>query len=521
MESSSLIQAFEENIYTDITLILKSPKEEIKIDVHRFVLHSQSQYFKDLFANNLTQKEFEIQVPNINLCKSIIARFYGKKFDVPLYWETKLEYINCCYLFKLCIEKDIIADLNKFIDHTNKKIQILNNMKQIISELIPENKLITPEIISYYSRSERQRVSDTIQNLKSSEHLEKIINILNKDTADIWIITDCLPVIDFSVVSDKSLDEITKYLKTIQKEIINKKGDLVLLLESNTFHLFDIDNNKKIFSVTNDNTIESISFSSCNKLILTADDDKKIKIWSASNGNLLKEIKTEEKYMGTISFSPDSKMIISAHSFYGMIMWDVETGNIIRKIPIDKYISHNDIYFFDNGKKFAITCTKRMWIYDTKTGDLIRESGDIFYNTGMDISPDKKHFAVSNEVYINKKYENRLFIFELETFNVIKEIIPTKKCKYITNVKFHPDGKKIMFSDLEDSLFIADINSGNIIQEKTMMTKRNTIYLNKNQFICTNENENNISIWDISMEKELSKFKTDENITQIAFMNDN
>jgi hypothetical protein len=71
-----------------------------------------------------------------------------------------------------------------------------------------------------YSRNDRKYIMEMIEGLKNNDDYKKIFNILNDDPANIWVINSNEVTIDLSIVSDSTLDKITRCLKKVN----NKKN---------------------------------------------------------------------------------------------------------------------------------------------------------------------------------------------------------------------------------------------------------------------------------------------------------
>ena len=70
---------------------------------------------------------------------------------------------------------------------------------------------------SRYSRDDRKRIAQTIENLKNDEDYVAIFEILTDDTANSYTENSNGVFLNFSAVSDDTLDKINKYIKKINK----------------------------------------------------------------------------------------------------------------------------------------------------------------------------------------------------------------------------------------------------------------------------------------------------------------
>ena len=99
MDLTELYDAFNNEILTDITLILTDEKTEIKVKLHKIILYSSSIYFKKLLTNfkEKNLNEITITVPNAYVTYDIIMTFYGQKTNIGYLpeWKHLLESIKC------------------------------------------------------------------------------------------------------------------------------------------------------------------------------------------------------------------------------------------------------------------------------------------------------------------------------------------------------------------------------------------------------------------------------------------
>jgi WD40 repeat protein len=91
--------------------------------------------------------------------------------------------------------------------------------------------------------------------------------------------------------------------------------------------------------------INSVAFSPDGKLIVSASDDKTIKVWDAATGKLLHSLEGHTAEVYSLAFSPDSRMIASGSDDGAMKLWDAATGNAVHSFPgAGKDVEHIKIF---------------------------------------------------------------------------------------------------------------------------------------------------------------------------------
>ena len=121
--------------------------------------------------------------------------------------------------------------------------------------------------------------------------------------------------------------------------------------------------------------VNSASFSSDSKKIVSASDDKTIRIWDVEKGKQIGEpITGHTANIIYASFSPDGKKIVSA-SWDGTIrIWDAKTGKQFGKTITGHTSFVNSASFSPDGTKIVSASEDRtIRIWDAETGEQISE----------------------------------------------------------------------------------------------------------------------------------------------------
>src|SRR5918996_6184989 len=98
MDRIELYYAQNNEIFTDLILILIDDHDEIIINLHKIILYSSCIYFKKLLTKEKDSKKITMKVSNVYIYYDTIMLFYGQKMNsgkLPE-WEHSLEFIKCC-----------------------------------------------------------------------------------------------------------------------------------------------------------------------------------------------------------------------------------------------------------------------------------------------------------------------------------------------------------------------------------------------------------------------------------------
>jgi len=120
--------------------------------------------------------------------------------------------------------------------------------------------------------------------------------------------------------------------------------------------------------------VNSVAYSPDGKRIVSASDDKTIKIWDATTGEELKTLAGHDGPVYSATFSPDGKRIVSASADETLKLWDAETGEELRTLSVQT--SHVPVAFSPDGKRIVSgSSDNTLKIWDVETGKELQTLG--------------------------------------------------------------------------------------------------------------------------------------------------
>lgn len=195
-------------------------------------------------------------------------------------------------------------------------------------------------------------------------------------------------------------------------------------------------------------TIYSATFSPDGKQIVSASEDKSIRIWDMMTGECLWVIKGHADAVFSASFSPDGKKIISA-SRNVLRIWNAETKECL------KVLKGRDYANFSPDGKVILTrgYATSLFILDAETGERINTIEHKSSLRHASFSPDGKNIIAAS-------MDNTIRIWDTKTGECIRTITENE----LHSATFSPDGNRILSSSGDNTIRIWDAKTGNIIK---------------------------------------------------------
>ena len=315
MDFHKLYQTINDELFTDITLILSDANNEIAIDLHKNILYSSCIYFEKLLTNFKEKHldQIRIEVPNAFVCYDVIMSFYGQKTNIGNFpdWLHILESIKCHDF--LGLKRDI---LSKDLEIPEKGFESLLSVVDLIGYNANSTKLV-------------------IKNLPKEYDLSK----LNKEL-------------------------VRKILEFNNYRIVSASGNGIKIWNAGTGELINTLNGHTY-------DVYSVCISSDHKRIVSGSRDNSIKIWNATNGELINTLNGHTSWVYSVCFSPDNKRIVSGSSDNSIKIWDADTCELINTLNGHTYSVRTLCFSSVNKKIVSGSDDNSIKIWNADTGELI------------------------------------------------------------------------------------------------------------------------------------------------------
>jgi WD40 repeat protein len=269
------------------------------------------------------------------------------------------------------------------------------------------------------------------------------------------LLFNLLVLICFNVGAQNSLDSLRLVLpvgsNNQSSSIYSPDGRYILITSDNSVYLWQSKSGKLLFKFEgHKDKINSAKFSSDNKKIVTASDDKTARIWDIKTGKT-DFILQHDNHVRNADFNSKGDKILTT-SDYLIRTWDVNNGNLLMLFRGHEFWI-NSAFFSKNGNfilSSSMDGSVRLW--DSNKGTLISK----FTIPEIEViqaifSPDDKKILASYKDFIAREWD-------ILTGKLLK--IYEGHNEVINSISYNLNGKKILTSSRDNTARIWDSATG-------------------------------------------------------------
>ncbi|MCK4761401.1 MAG: AAA-like domain-containing protein [Candidatus Aminicenantes bacterium] len=283
--------------------------------------------------------------------------------------------------------------------------------------------------------------------------------------------------------------------------------------------LFNIANGELLgHPMVHDGPVRFVSFSKDNKTILSAGDDKRIRLWRLDKTPVGKSnIKHKDRILGAV-FSPSGRILLTGSVFSGPRLWNVASKT--RKNKIGYRYFCNPLAFSPTGKTIAIgNLAGSVALWQRRGGKWDKKTKEIKHNKFISTAA----FSPDGKILLTGSLDNTVRLWEVK--NVQPVGTPLKHEGWVTAAAFSSDGKTIITGSYDKTARLWDTETSESVSPPLVHPDAVTAVAISpdNKLILTGSKDSTLRLWQWSERhvKALGQpLKLDDSILAVFFSED-
>jgi eukaryotic-like serine/threonine-protein kinase len=198
--------------------------------------------------------------------------------------------------------------------------------------------------------------------------------------------------------------------------------------------------------------VESAAFSPDGKIIVTASDDKTIRLWDAATSRQILLLNGHTGRVNFAQFSPDGGRLVSASADKSVRIWDAATGREALLLSGHAGTVNSARFSPDGSRVVSASGDQTARIWDTTTGrEMTVLKGHSARVNSAVFSPDGRSVATAS-------WDNSARIWDAATGRVMTVL--SGHSGHVNCAAFSPDGRRIATASADKSARIWDVATG-------------------------------------------------------------
>ncbi len=258
---------------------------------------------------------------------------------------------------------------------------------------------------------------------------------------------------------DDSYKTFTGHSKPLKSAVFTPDGNFILSAsEDKTLKLWSIKTGQDIRTFWgHKDIISSVSISVDGRYALSGSHDNTLKLWDIKTAKLMRTFTGHKNWVVSVAFSPDNKYALSGSYDKTIKIWNIKTGKLVKTLS-----GHNDWVIsvaFTKNKNFIVSGShdKTLMLWNIKKGTPVKTfKGHNDWVTSVSASN-------KSPTVLSGSYDETIKLWNLKTGKEIRTL-KTTNTSAITSVAFSPSFTKALSSSFDDQLILWDLTNGDRIR---------------------------------------------------------
>lgn len=230
--------------------------------------------------------------------------------------------------------------------------------------------------------------------------------------------------------------------------------------------------------------VDSVAVSRDNQWIATG-GIKNLRLWQASDGKLIQEIKSITGRVTQIAFSPDGTRLAGASADQGVQMWQVSDGSLVRTFSKQA----GKLVFSPDGNLLASATGDTIQLWRVNDGSLVRETQG--GRRSIAFSPDSKLLASTDA-------GGTLGLWQVSDGSLARKL---EVADVVSGTAFSSDGNLLAVMYTRGTLRLWQVSDGSLIREahNESLAIGESIAFSRDEttLVSAGSSESSIALWGI------------------------
>jgi WD40 repeat protein len=213
---------------------------------------------------------------------------------------------------------------------------------------------------------------------------------------------------------------------------------------------------EKLLRMEHSDFVRSAVYSPDGRRVVSASDDKTVKVWDAETGWLIRTLTGHSDGVPSAAYSPDGRRLVSASWDDTIKVWDVETGWLIRTLTGHSGNVVGAAYSPDGRRVVSASADKTVKVWDEETGQLLRTL------QGHSGSVVKAAYSPDGRRVVSASYDGTVKIWDTETGQLLHTLPGYPG--WVHSAAYSPDGRRVVSASDDKTVKIWDAETGQLLR---------------------------------------------------------